>query len=1045
MWLVRYALQKPYSIGAMIILILVLGISSLKQLPVDILPNVDTPIVNVIWTYGGLNPREMSAKITSFSEIALMNNVDNIKEISSETFNGVGVVKIQFHEKVDISLALSQVTSISQTILRRMPTGTSPPIVVRSSLSSKPILNLVVSSDTAGQSELSDFARLQLRSQVQSIDGIRMSLPYGGAGRQIMIDLKPETLPAYGLSPSEIGNAVAVQNATLPSGTIREGTKEVPITLDASPQNTEAFANLPLAARDGGIVKLRDVADVRDGPSLQTNIARVNGQAAVMVSIIKIGDASTLDIIQQIKERIPNIQKSAPAGMTITPIFDQSVFVQAAVDVISKEIVIVGFLVALIVFMFLGSYKSSLIVLVSIPLSLLVSIIVLYITGHTLNLLSLAGLALAIGILVDNAMVEIENINRLMAEGNKPVEAAIKGAQQVAFPEFVSTLSTCIVFTPIFFLSGTAGYIFEPLAIVVIASLIASYILSRTVVPCLSCLYLRADDKHHALSFKLESSLHQLGDRLAGILPSLIKFRHLVLLAVAICVSIAGYGLTQLPQTYFPRTDAGLMRLYIRAETGLRVEETAAHFADIQQEIRKIIPPSEIKQIVELIGQPEAVNLAWADSLTIGSFDGEMMIELNKNAQNVFEYQNEIRQKLNTAFPKTKFLFLPADITNQTLTGLSPTTVNIRVMGRDREGNAAIANEILSELNQQDNAVDVMRRQVTDLQEYYVSFDRDQALKLGVTINDALQAVLATLGSGGTVSPSFWADPIAGFSYSVQVQTPIQRLQNVDDLLRVPVRTRTGNPVLLGSFATIESRKVPSNVARTTLQPTINIFANAPEEDISNVFGKSQELVNRLQATQKPGNRIEIDGQAASMQETFKNLTVGFLAAVILIAIIMVFNFQSWIMPLVALSTLPVALSGSVLFLSLTGTALSVPTLMGFIMTTGIATANSVLFTSFARDSWMAGQTAYEAAIHTISTRLRPILMTALTMIVGLIPMALAVGQGAEQNAPLARAVIGGLLTGTFATLLIVPLLFVLFFNGKRPPQPLLSTSPQKD
>jgi len=1038
MWLVRYALSRPYSIGALIILVFVLGLFSWRQLPVDILPDVETPIVNVIWTYGGLNPREMAAKITSFSEIALMNNVDNVKEISSETFNGVGVVKVQFHEGVDISLALSQVTGISQTILRRMPSGTSPPIIVRSSLSSKPILNLVVSSNTASQSELSDFARLQLRSQIQSIGGIRMSLPFGGAGRQIMIDLKPETLPAYGLSPADVGNAVAVQNATLPSGSMREGRKEVPITLDASPQSTDVFADLPIAARDGALLKLRDVADVRDGPALQTNITRVNGQAAVMVSIIKIGDASTLDIIRQIKDRLATIQKAAPPGMQITPIFDQSIFVQSAVDVVAKEIVIVGFLVALIVFLFLGSYKSSLIVLVSIPLSLLVSLIVLNVTGHTLNLMSLAGLALAIGILVDNAMVEIENINRLVAQGNDPPKAAIMGAQQVAFPEFVSTLSTCIVFTPIFFLSGTAGYIFEPLAVVVISALAASYVFSRTVVPCLASIYIQRLDHHHRLSVDLEHGLHEAGGILSRLLPVLIKGKFVVLIAVIGIVSFACVILFQLPQTYFPRTDAGLMRLYIRAETGLRVEETAAHFADIQRSIRDIIPADQIKQVVEVIGQPEPVNLAWVDSLAMGSFDGEMLIELNGGQRQTFYYQDKIREALTQQFPDTTFAFLPADITNQTLTGLTPTGINIRVMGRDREGNATIAGDILESLSKDPEVVDVMRRQVTNLQEYFVSFDRDQALKLGVTINDALQAVLAALGSGGTVTPSFWADPVAGFSYSVQVQTPIQRLQSVEDLLRVPVRSRSGTPVLLGTFAKIESRQVPANIARTTLQPTVNILANAKGEDISHLALAAETLVESMQERLKPGNRIEIEGQATAMQETFTHLAIGFAAAVILIAIIMVFNFQSWSMPLVALSSLPLALSGSVLFLFVTNTALSVPTLMGFIMTTGIATANSVLFTSFARDEWLKGASAYDAAHHTIQTRLRPILMTAITMIVGLIPMALAMGQGAEQNAPLARAVIGGLLSGTLSTLLIVPLLFVLFYQNRRPHKPLL-------
>jgi len=623
MWLVKYALRRPYSMGALAILVFILGLSSLRQLPVDILPEVKTPVVNVVWTYQGLNAREMATKITSFSELALLNNVDNVKEISSETFNGVGLVRIVFQDNVEIDVALSQVGAISQTILRRMPAGTSPPIVVRNSLSSRPILSMVVSSDTLSQSQLADYARIQLRGQVQSIGGMRLTLPYGGATRQIMIDLKPDALPAFGLSAADVAEAVNQQNLTLPSGNVREGTRDMQISVDASPESAEVFANLPISARDGRIIKLRDVADVRDGGAIQTNLTRVDGSSAVLVSMIKIGDASTTDIIKKVKERLPEIQAAAPAGAKITPIFDQSVFVQSAVDIIAKEILIVGFLVGLVVFIFLGSIKSSLIVLVSIPLSLLVAVIAVKLTGHTLNLMSLAGLALAVGILVDNAMVEIENINRNIGLGLSAPQAALAGAKQVAFPEFVSTLSTCIVFTPIFLLEGIAGYVFQPLAITVIAALAASYFFSRTVVPTLAALNLGKNDKHYKGFHRLEASIDRLGDGIANRLPALRAKWPVVALVVVLIVASAGTLLAISPQQYFPRTDAGLLKLYVRGPAGTRVEETANKFAQVQTTIRELIPADEVKQIVELIGQPDPVNMSWVDTMTIGGFDGE--------------------------------------------------------------------------------------------------------------------------------------------------------------------------------------------------------------------------------------------------------------------------------------------------------------------------------------------------------------------------------------------------------------------------------------
>lgn len=1038
MWLVKYALRRPYSMGALAILVFILGLSSLRQLPVDILPEVKTPVVNVVWTYQGLNAREMATKITSFSELALLNNVDNVKEISSETFNGVGLVRVVFQNNVEIDVALSQVGAISQTILRRMPAGTSPPIVVRNSLSSRPILSMVVSSDTLSQSQLADYARIQLRGQVQSIGGMRLTLPYGGATRQIMIDLKPDALPAFGLSAADVAQAVNQQNLTLPSGNVREGMRDMQISVDASPESAEVFANLPISARDGRIIKLRDVADVRDGGAIQTNLTRVDGSSAVLVSMIKIGDASTTEIIKKVKERLPEIQAAAPAGAKITPIFDQSIFVQSAVDIIAKEILIVGFLVGLVVFIFLGSLKSSLIVLVSIPLSLLVAVIAVKLTGHTLNLMSLAGLALAVGILVDNAMVEIENINRNIGLGLSAPEAALAGAKQVAFPEFVSTLSTCIVFTPIFLLEGIAGYVFQPLAITVIAALAASYFFSRTVVPTLAALNLGKNDKHYKGFHKLEASIDRLGNGIANRLPALRAKWPVVALVVVLIVASAGTLLAISPQQYFPRTDAGLLKLYVRGPAGTRVEETANKFAQVQTTIRELIPTDEVKQIVELIGQPDPVNMSWVDTMTIGSFDGEMLIELSPKKASTFEYQTLLRKELTERYPDFKFLFLPADITNQTLSGLTPTSAEIRVIGRDVPGNMGIAQELLKKLDGSSDISDLMLRQVGNLPEYVVSIDRDRALALGITSADALQTLLGVLGTGGTVAPSYWSDPRAGISYVVQVQAPLQTINSAEDLLRLPITTPGGESIQLGAIATITPRTVPATVVRSTLQPVVSVLANAPGANLRVLAEQSQEAVAELQSRLKPGNKIEINGQATAMTEAFRELAIGLLGALALIVLVMVFNFQSWVLPFVALSSLPVALSGAVAALYVTGTPISVPALMGLIMTMGITTANSVLLTSFARDAWVQGMGAWDAALQTVRQRIRPILMTALTMIVGLIPMATALGQGAEQNAPLARAVIGGLMTGSVATLILVPLIFTFAMKNAVPGKPLV-------
>ncbi len=1039
MWIVLFALRYKYTVAVMAIAIALFGVLSARHMSTDILPRVESPEILVVWTYSGLNARELASKITSFSEIATLNNVDNVREVRSDTTNGVAIVRIKFQPDADLSYALAQVTAISQTMLRRMPPGTTPPIIVPTSPSNVPVLQLVIASDSLSDAALFDWARLALRAQIQSIPGIRLSLPYGGASRQIMVDIDPAALNALGLSAVDVGRALATQNLTLPSGNVREAGRDLPISLNASPETVDEFLSLPLRTVDGRTVLLRDVANVRDGEAVQTNIARLNGQNAVLVSILKLGNASTLTIIDEILKRLPQIRAGAPPGLTIEPIFDQSVFVRAAIDTVLKEIVIVGALVALMVLLFLGSWRSTAIVLTSIPLALLCSVIGLNLSGHTFNLMSLGGLALAIGILVDNALVEIENIKRQIGLGKDVRTAVLDGARQVAFPEFVSTTGICIVFLPIFLLSGTASYVFKPLALAVIFAMVASYILSRTLVPTLASMLLPAEVLsesrppgplrriHHAIEGLLDKAA-----LLQGRLLNMFCSRPLVVPALMLAVVAAGASAwTAAGREFFPTTDAGLMRLFLRVPAGARVEETAKVFAEIQRDIRGIIAPEDLLFIAENIGMPASVNLAWVESTATGSFDGEILIQLAAGHRPTAEYMSEIRGMIKEKFPHVQLFFRPSDATGLTLSGGAPTTFEARFIGRDVAGNTALAKDLLARLDKINGAVDVTFREVLDLPGYAVDIDRTRASSLGVSLQDAVGALLNALGSGGTVAPTFWSDPKAGTSYEVSVAVPPVDLPEASRLLDLPVRPSAGgDPVVLGAFATLREDRSPASVSRTTLLPTLTVLANVEARDLGSVLRELNPVLEQLRAEQKPGNRIELAGQAQLMASAYAELFGGLLLAAALVFLVMVVNFQSWTLPFVAISGLPAAVSGAFLGLWITGTPLSVPAWMGLIMVVGVSTANSILITSFARDLWLGGMNGRNAAIAAATTRLRPVVMTALTMILGVVPMALGLGEGGEQNAPLGRAVIGGLAFGTFASLFLVPYVFSLVRQG---------------
>lgn len=1033
MWIVKYAISHRHSIGVLAMLLLLIGGIGARRMSTDVLPPVNIPAINVIWTYQGLNPQEMVSKLTSFSELSIMNNVDNLSAVRSETLNGVGIIRVSFQPGTNVTDAFAQVTSVSQTILRRMPAGTSPPLIVPYVPSSVPILQLVLASNTLTDAALHDYARLQLRAQIQSIPGIRLTLPYGGAARQVMIDLKPEALQAYGISASDIARATATQNLTLPSGALRVDSREITITTNASPETVAAFADLPLRSVDGKVIRVSDIANVRDGQAVQSNIARLDGQNAVIVSILKLGNASTLSIIQQIKNRMPELQAAAPEGLTIAPVFDQSIFVANAIHNVLVEAIIVGLLVAFVVLVFLGDWRSSFIVLTSIPLALLASIAGLSLTGNTFNLMTLGGLMLAIGILVDNALVEIENINRNLEEGLELKAAILKSAREVVFPEFVSTLSICIVFSPLFMLTGVAAFVFVPLALAVVFAMIASFILSRTLVPTLASLFLTPQHGHGAAHHGATGRFGRIVDTLLAHLEALLVRIARLLLAwkaipiagLAAALGLGAVSAANIGREFFPETDAGMIRLYVRAQTGMRLEETAQRFAEVQTEIRSIIPEAEVGFVVESIGSPEPINLAWVESGVVGSFDGEILVQLTKPHGPTSSYISKIRKRLNERFPEYTVYFRPADATAQTLSAGTQTGIEVRVIGRDGQGNAEIARSLADEIKTVPGAVDVAQRQVRDLQSYYLNIDRVRALQLGITPQEAATALLSVLGASGTVSPNFWSDPAQGFSYTVQVVAPPANLTSLEQILNTPVKTNAqGQQITLRSFASLELRKIAANIDRSTLQPTTTILANVEGSDLGSVYAKVAEAVDRKRGELKPGNRIEIAGQARAMEQAYGEMLSGLLLAAVFVYLVMVVNFQSWLMPVIAMGGLPVAISGSLLALTITGTPVSVPALTGLIMVIGVSTANSVLVTSFARDRLQQGENVVQAALDAVKTRLRPVLMTATAMIVGILPMALGAGEGGEQNAPLGRAVIGGLVFGTCATLTLVPFLF---------------------
>lgn len=1045
MWIVKLALNRPYTVAVLALLILFGGAWSLYKTPTDIFPEVDVPQITVIWSYQGLPTTEMEKRVTTFSEFVLA-LVNDVKTIESQTLNGVSVIKIYFHENVRIDSAMSQVGSAVQSIRFRMPPGINPPWILRFSASSVPVIQLSLSSKSLPESALYDYGIYRVRQQLSVVQGALLPAPYGGVDRQVMVDIDQNALTSKGLTAIDVANAVQAQNLILPSGNAKVGGTDYQVTLNSSTDTIAALNDIPVKTANGATIYIRDVAHVRDGAAVQINSVRKDGEPSVLLSIVKTGGASTLDIINQVKNEIlPVTKASAPKGMEIKEMFDQSLFIRAAIDGVVREGIIAALLTAAMILLFLGSWRSTLIIAVSIPLSILSSLMALAAMGHTLNVMTLGGLALAIGILVDDATVEIENIHRTMAEKHLPLrDAILAGAQQIAVPTLVSTMVICIVFVSVTFLNGPARFLFTPMALAVVFAMAASYFLSRTLVPAMVHFLLPAEEAEHRgertpgriatlilnLHRRFNAWFEGLQTRyIANLNAVLANRRKAFTVAVIVMATPLAIG-PFVGRDFFPEVDAGQFRLHVRAVPGTRLEETKRLFTEVTRAIRTIVPEEEIDLVLENVGRPsQPFNLAFGDGATIGTFDGEIAVSLKHDHGPTEEYVRELRQKLPKQFPGTTFYFQPADIVSQILNFGLPAPVNVQVAGYGGPANYEIAREIESRMKRLPGAVDVHLHQVIDAPSLKIDVDRTRAAQFGLTQQDVANNMFVSLASSGQVQPNWWLDPRMGMTYLVAVQTPQTAIQSVQDIENTPIPVRGqdfGGVQLLSNVAQVKRERTAVNATHSNVQPTFDVYASVQDSDLGAVSDEVNRIVDDMRPKLAPGNTITVRGQVESMNSAFSRLGFGLIVSALLVYFLMVVNFQSWSTPFIIITALPGAMAGIVWALFLTQSTFNVPSLMGAIMSVGVATANSILLVTFAQERLNAGATALEAAMEAGKTRLRPILMTAAAMLIGMLPMALGFGEGGEQNAPLARAVIGGLTVATISTLFFVPLTFTL-------------------
>ena len=1045
MWIVRLALNKPYTFIVASILILVLGFTSIATTPTDIFPNIDIPVVTVIWSYQGLSAKEMEQRVTTFSEF-VMAVVNDVKAIDSQTVNGASVIKISFQPQVRIDAAMSQIGAAVNSIRFRMPPGVNPPWILRFSASTVPIIQLSLSSDTLSESQLYDYGLFRVRQQLSTVPGTLLPAPYGGVARQIMVDMDQNALLAKGITPLDVTAAINAQNLTLPSGTTKIGTHEYTVSTNSSPVDALMLNDVPVKSVNGSLVYMRDIAHVRDGWAVQQNASRADGKPNVLLSVMKTGSVSTLDIVKQIKDDVlPTSRAAAPKGLKITELFDQSLFVRASIEGVLREGIIAACLTALMILLFLGSWRSTLLIAVSIPLSILSSIIVLSAMGETMNTMTLGGLALAIGILVDDATVTIENIHRHM--GSQPLrEAVLVGASEIATPTLVSTLTICIVFVSVVFLTGPAKYLFTPMALAVVFAMLASYLLSRTLVPVLVNFLLGAEHSFEGheepegyipakrsvfrrINDRFNQGYLWIQDRYTEALRTVLHHRKRALTASIAIMATAFVLLPFVGRDFFPSVDSGQIRLHVRAQPGTRIETTKVLFSQVEDQIRKTIPANEIELIIDNIGlSPETFNYAFGDGATISSADGEILISLNEKHHGPSErYVRELRSGLQKQFPDLTFFFQPADIVTQILNFGLPSPIDVQVQGYD-PANYEVARRLRARLATVPGAVDVHMHQVVNAPDLHLDIDRVRAAQFGLTQQDVANSIYISLSSSAAVQPNFWLDPKMGITYFVAAQTPQYRINSINALENTPIPLHTvdNRNELLGNMATLTPAVLPVVINHHNGAPVFDIYANTQDSDLGSVAAKIHRIVQEESKNLPPGTKIVVRGQVESMNEAFNRLGFGLAFAALLVYLLMVVNYQSWLDPFIIICALPGAFTGIVWALFITQTTFNVPSLMGAIMSIGVATANSILLVTLANELRAKGMAPFEAAVNAGFTRLRPIIMTAFAMIIGMLPMALGLGEGGEQNAPLARAVIGGLSVATFATLFFVPLMFTL-------------------
>ena len=1037
MWIVKVALSRPYTFIVLALLIFILSPIIIMRTPTDIFPNINIPVIAVAWQFTGLNPQEMEGRFTTVYERALTTTVDNIEHIESTTIAGIAIVKVFLQPQANLAQSNAQVTAVSQTLLRTLPTGAQPPLIRNFSASTVPILQLALSGQGLSEQQLNDLGTNFLRTQLVTVPGASIPFPYGGKQRQIMVNLQPRLLQAKGLSPADIVTALGLQNLVLPSGTMKLDTFEYDVRLNASPKTVAELNDLPLKQIGSSTIYLRDVAQVSDGFTPQTNIVRHDGLRGTLTTIMKTGSASTLDVVQGILDMLPRVALTLPPALRMQPLADQAIFVRAAISGVIREALIAACLTGVMILLFLGSWRSTLIIAISIPLSILTSVITLSFLGETINIMTLGGLALAVGILVDDATVEIENTNRNLEQGKPIKQAILDGAQQVAVPALVSTLAICIVFLPMFFLAGVPRYLFVPLAEAVVFAMLASYFLSRTLVPTLAMYLLQAPQhggvraRHPLVRFQqaFERGSERLRLTYQRLLTRLVQRRALFIPVLLLSCLAAFLLVPWLGQDFFPSTDSGQILLHVRAKTGTRIEETARLVDLVEDAIRQTIPPDELDTILDNIGLPySTINYMYNTSGTLGAGDADILVSLKATHRPTADYVRELRQRLPAAFPDVTLSFLPADMVTQILNFGLPAPIDIQIEGADLDGNRQVANRILTDLRQVPGLTDLRIQQPFDYPTFEVAVDRTKASQGGFTMRDVASSVLVSLSGSFQTSPTFFLDWQNGVNYNLVTQTPQYVMQSLQDLQNTPIQTSNLTSAgILANVAAITRSQEPLALSHYNIRRVIDIYGAIQDRDLGAVGRDVTRIVDAHHAALPRGSFITVRGQLATMRTSYLGLLGGLVFSIVLVYLLIVVNFQSWLDPFIIITALPAALAGIVLFLFLTHTTLSVPALMGAIMCMGVATANSILMVSFAKERLLHHGDAQEAAIEAGFTRFRPVLMTALAMIIGMIPMALGLGDGGEQNAPLGRAVIGGLLCATVVTLVFVPAVFSVF------------------